>query len=190
MLETRDKCRNETEQNICVPDSGVKRRVRGRHERLVGLITQCVRGKMRGLLEWQICWAKALIRPAMLSSTCQSTRLKKAAVEWQPLKAACGRANAELQLQLLSPWLNIYDNHKGESSGISNSHPSLRPAALFPTILSITCVNLLYRFLSALEANILRHLDVSLQSVAAWLLCLLCQILNIPSHSHFIVLHS
>lgn len=108
------------------------------------------RRKRRAVLEWQVCWAKTLIRLAVLPWRRQSISSRRGE-ERRPANANRSRLSLKWPTYSRSsasfPWVNIYDNHKGESSVISKSHLSLRrftSAAIFiVTMLSITCVSTL-----------------------------------------------
>lgn len=108
------------------------------------------RRKRRAVLEWQVCWAKTLIRLAVLPWRRQSISSRRGE-ERRPTNAKRSRLSLKWptynQSSASFPWVNIYDNHKGESSVISKSHLSLRrftSAAIFiVTMPSITCVSTL-----------------------------------------------
>lgn len=129
----------------------MKARVRGdkRRWRLVGLIIERVGGRR------EPCWSdrSAELKPSSGLPSCPAD-VNASAPEgekgdaWRMLTAqGCLWNGQGITASSTSfPRVNIYDNHKGESSVISKSHLSLRrfeSAGFIVTIQSITCVSTL-----------------------------------------------
>jgi len=148
MTKMGGKCRNERELKVLVPDSRVKEEMKGRRDTLTfgGVNHWACPGKRRVLLEWRVCWAKTLIRRAVLPCRCQ--RIGEKGDVCRMLTAQGCRWNGQriTPSSTSFPMVNIYDNHKLWAAWSQTlSLRRLKSPAFIRTIQSIAYVSTLQR---------------------------------------------